>query len=90
MKYDSDFNEIDLDRRKKYLNRSPPHRGKNKKHLNFNIRNIKNISDLNKLRSLDESGKHRGTGMTNNNKNRLNLTLNHPKNAGNFVFFSRK
>ena len=90
MKYESDFSQFDPDKNKKYLNRSPPHRNRNKKHINLNIRNIKNISYLNKLKSLDENFNDPSGEIEDTNHKRVQSTINRQNKKGNFIFFKRK
>lgn len=90
MKYESDFSQFDPDKNKKFLNRSPPHRNRNKKHINLNIRNIKNMSYLNKLKSLDEPVNDSIGNIGDTSNKRVQSTLNRQNNKGNFVFFKRK
>lgn len=89
MKYEIGSKEFDPDHNKKFLNRSPPHRNKNKKHISMNIRNIKNLSDLNKLKSLDDSSEFNGNTMAYYNRMSLKESAKNKK-GNNFVFFKRK
>lgn len=86
-KYKSDKPDLKEFSKRLFLNRSPPGSSTDKRHIKRNIRHIKNLSDLNKIRAIDSANydfSYKSIGK--------NLAANgtHNRNKSSFVFFKRK
>jgi hypothetical protein len=75
--------------KRRFLNRSPPGSVTDKKHIKKNIRHIRNLSDLHKIKILERNNKD----LNHKNPNAhvaAHQPSPHKRNNSNFVFFKRK
>ena len=81
------MDKVDLDAKKKFLNRSIPYSQPRMKHVANNIKNIKRLSDMNKLRSLQDDSQPKLKYTLDYGQNRQNSKSS--ANNANFVYFKR-
>jgi len=90
LKYEQDQIPMMFRTKGKFLNRSIPFSHHDRRHIIANIRNVKNVSDLNKLKTLQNTIGNKNDSSIEVGRNYNTFRHGGAKGGSNYIFFKRK